>query len=278
MPKKIFDYIIEDRLPFFWCEGCGNGIILKSIAKAFADLDLDPKNVVVVTGIGCWGKADDYLSTNSLHVTHGRALAAATGVKAVNPELKVIALMGDGDGLTIGGNHFIHAARRNMDITAIISNNFNYGMTGGQYSGTTPEPSFTSTSRYGSIEPPFDICALAKAAGAPYVARATVYHVNLLEKYIKNAILKKGFSVVDVINICPTYYGRFNKLKSPVDMMNWLKNNATTKLEEGDIYNNKFAIGEFVNEDKLDFSTKYASIQKNARELSIHLEQDLSGR
>jgi 2-oxoglutarate ferredoxin oxidoreductase subunit beta len=165
-----------------------------------------------------------------------------------------------------------------MDITAIISNNFNYGMTGGQYSGTTPEPSFTSTSRYGSVEPPFDICALAKAAGAPYVARATVYHVNLLEKYIKNAILKKGFSVVDVINICPTYYGRFNKLKSPVDMMNWLKDNATTKLEEGNIYNNKFAIGEFANEDKLDFSTKYARIQKNARELSAHLEQDLSGK
>lgn len=278
MSKMIFDYIIEENLPFMWCEGCGNGIILKSIAKAMADLDLDPKNVVVVTGIGCWGKADDYLKTNSLHVTHGRALAAATGVKAANPNLKVFALMGDGDGVTIGGNHFIHAARRNMDITAIISNNFNYGMTGGQYSGTTPGNSVTSTSRYGSIEPPFDICVLAKAAGAPYVARATVYHVNLLEKYIKTAITKKGFSVVDVINICPTYYGRLNKMKSAVEMMEWLRDNSTTKQDEGNLYDNKFAIGEFINIEKPDFSTKYAEIQKIAKDKILRMEHDLGGR
>ncbi|WP_422443753.1 thiamine pyrophosphate-dependent enzyme [Thermoanaerobacterium sp. DL9XJH110] len=278
MTRSIFDYIIEDKLPFFWCEGCGNGIILKATARALADLDLDPKDVVVVTGIGCWGKADDYLATNSLHVTHGRALAAATGVKAVNPNLKVVTLMGDGDGVTIGGNHFIHAARRNMDITAIIANNFNYGMTGGQYSGTTPEKSFTSTSRFGSIEPPFDICALARAAGAPYVARATVYHVNILEKYIKAAIAKKGFSVVDVISICPTYFGRLNNMKSAVEMMEWLKNSSTTKIAESDIFNNKFAIGVFADEDKPDFSTKYAEVQKNAREKLAQLEEDLSGR
>ena len=215
----------------FWCEGCGNGIILKSIAQAFADLELDQKNIVVVTGIGCWGKADDYLKTNCLHVTHGRALAAATGVKAVNPKLKVVVLMGDGDGLTIGGNHFIHAARRNLDLTAIVSNNFNYGMTGGQYSGTTPEDSFTSTSRYGSIEPPFDVCELAKSAGASYVARSTVYHVKPLEKYIKAAISKKAF-----FSRCnkhlPTHYGRLNNMKSSVEMMEWLKNSNTTKIEE----------------------------------------------
>ena len=266
MPRNIFDYIYEDRLPYSWCSGCGNGIILKSIAQALADLGFDPKNVVVVTGIGCWGKADIYMKTNALHVTHGRALAAATGVKAANPGLKVIALMEDGDSVTIGGNHFIHAARRNMDITAIISNNFNYGMTGGQYSGTTPEGSNTSTSRYGSIEPPFDICQLAKSAGAPYVSRATVYHVNLLEKYIKTAMSKKGFSVIDVINICPTHYGKNNKLKSAVEMMNWLKDGSTMKLEEGNIAENRFALGEFANMDRLDFMTKYKDVQKAAME------------
>jgi len=276
--RNIFDYIIEDKLPFFWCEGCGNGIILKAIARAFADLNLDPREIVVVTGIGCWGKADDYLSVNSLHVTHGRALPAATGVKAVNPNLKVLALMGDGDGLTIGGNHFIHAARRNIDITTIISNNFNYGMTGGQVSGTTPENSITSTSRFGSVEPPFDVVKLAIASGASYVARATVFHVNLLEKYIKNAIMKRGFSVVDVINICPTYYGRLNQMKTPVEMMEFLKNNSTFKQDEGDVNLRKFALGEFVNIEKPDFSTKYLEIQKQAREKLSSLEQDAGAR
>jgi len=276
--RNVFDYIIEEKLPFFWCEGCGNGIILKTIAKVFADLNLDPREIVVVTGIGCWGKADDYLSVNSLHVTHGRALPAATGVKLVNPNLKVLALMGDGDGLTIGGNHFIHAARRNIDITAIISNNFNYGMTGGQVSGTTPEKSITSTSRFGSVEPPFDVVNLAIAAGASYVARATVYHVNLLEKYIKNAIMKKGFSVVDVINVCPTYFGRLNKLKTSVEMMEFLRDNSTFNKNEGDINSNKFALGEFVNIEKPDFSTKYLEVQKQAKEKIFSLEQDSGAR
>ncbi|KYO64519.1 thiamine pyrophosphate-dependent enzyme [Thermovenabulum gondwanense] len=278
MARNVFDYIIEEKLPFFWCEGCGNGIILKTIAKVFADLNLDPREIVVVTGIGCWGKADDYLSVNSLHVTHGRALPAATGVKLVNPNLKVLALMGDGDGLTIGGNHFIHAARRNIDITAIISNNFNYGMTGGQVSGTTPEKSITSTSRFGSVEPPFDVVNLAIAAGASYVARATVYHVNLLEKYIKNAIMKKGFSVVDVINVCPTYFGRLNKLKTSVEMMEFLRDNSTFNKNEGDINSNKFALGEFVNIEKPDFSTKYLEVQKQAKEKIFSLEQDSGAR
>ncbi|MGB9839638.1 thiamine pyrophosphate-dependent enzyme [Thermovenabulum sp.] len=278
MARNVFDYIIEEKLPFFWCEGCGNGIILKTIAKVFADLNLDPREIVVVTGIGCWGKADDYLSVNSLHVTHGRALPAATGVKLVNPNLKVLALMGDGDGLTIGGNHFIHAARRNIDITAIISNNFNYGMTGGQVSGTTPEKSVTSTSRFGSVEPPFDVVNLAIAAGASYVARATVYHVNLLEKYIKNAIMKKGFSVVDVINVCPTYFGRLNKMKTSVEMMEFLRDNSTFNKNEGDINSNKFALGEFVNIEKPDFSTKYLEVQKQAKEKISSLEQDSGAR
>lgn len=278
MSKSIFDYINEPSLPSSWCQGCGNGIMLRSLAEAMLELNLDPRKVVIVTGIGCWGKADIYMKTNALHVTHGRALAAATGVKAANPELTVIALMGDGDSVTIGGNHFIHAARRNMDITAIISNNFNYGMTGGQYSGTTPESSTTTTSRYGSIEEPFDICKLAKAAGATYVARASVYHTNHLDKYIKTALSKKSFSVVDVINICPTHYGSNNKMKSGVEMMKWVKDSSTMKIEEGNICESKFAIGEFINVDKLDFMTKYIQVQNAAREQSLNLKIESDGK
>ena len=278
MSKNIFDYINESSLPSSWCSGCGNGIILRSIGEAMVELDLDPRKIVIVTGIGCWGKADIYMKTNAIHVTHGRALATATGIKAANPELNVIAIMGDGDSVTIGGNHFIHAARRNMDITAIISNNFNYGMTGGQYSGTTPESSNTTTSRYGSIEPPFDICELAKAAGAPYVARASVYHTGHLDKYIKTALSKKSFSVVDVINICPTHYGSNNKMKSGVEMMKWVKDSSTMKIEEGNICESKFAIGEFINVDKLDFMTKYLQVQKSAREQSLNVKIESDGK
>ena len=146
---NYLDYLRTDKFPHFWCSGCGNGIVLCAIARAFEELDLTLENTVVVTGIGCWGKADDYVRTNSFHGTHGRALAFATGIKLANPSLNVVVLMGDGDGITIGGNHFIHAARRNVDVTAILVNNFNYGMTGGQYSGTTPEERITTTSRYG---------------------------------------------------------------------------------------------------------------------------------
>ncbi|HCJ58399.1 MAG TPA: 2-oxoacid:ferredoxin oxidoreductase subunit beta, partial [Clostridiaceae bacterium] len=196
---KYDDYLIKEKLPLFWCSGCGNGTVLGAILRAFATLELDKKNTVVVTGIGCWGKADDYISTNTFHGTHGRALSFATGIKLANPKLKVIALMGDGDGATIGGNHLIHTARRNVDITAIVVNNFNYGMTGGQYSGTTPEDSYTATSRYGHIEPGFDLCKLVEAAGAPYVARGSAYNVVQLEKLIRDGIEKKGFSFIEAI-------------------------------------------------------------------------------
>ncbi len=232
-----------------------------------ADLEFDPKNVVVVTGIGCWGKADIYMKTNALHVTHGRALAAATGIKAADPGLKVIALMGDGDSVTIGGNHFIHAARRNMDITAIISNNFNYGMTGGQYSGTTPENSITTTSRYGHIEPGFDLCKLAEAAGAPYVARGSVYNVVQLEKLIEGALMKKGFSFVEAVAPCTTHFGRLNGMKKPTDMYKWIKDNsvsiaAAEKLSPEE-REKKFVLGKFVDKDIADYSMKYQCIIDN---------------
>ena len=164
-------YLKPGVLPHMWCAGCGIGTMLGAMLRAFEELGYSNTDTVVVTGIGCTGKLDDYLVTNALHTTHGRALAYATGIKAFNPRLHVVVIMGDGDGVTIGGNHFIHAARRNMDLTAIVLNNLNYGMTGGQASGTTPEWSITSTTAYGNPEREFDICALAEAAGANYVAR-----------------------------------------------------------------------------------------------------------
>ncbi len=244
-----------------WCPGCGNGIVLGAMLRAFEELEYELHNTVVVTGIGCWGKADDYLLTNALHTTHGRALAFATGIKAANPRLHVVVLMGDGDGITIGGNHFIHAARRNMDLTAIVVNNYNYGMTGGQCSGTTPADSYTSTTLYGNPERELDICRLAEVAGANYVARGTVYHGWELQQLIKEALNKKGFALVEAVSPCPTHFGSHNGMREPVEMLNHLKEKAVTmdayrqlKEPERDGY---FVIGKLAERDAPDFSTNY---------------------
>jgi 2-oxoglutarate ferredoxin oxidoreductase subunit beta len=196
-------YFKKGALPLTWCSGCGIGVMLGALLRAFEELEYEPRDTVVVTGIGCTGKADDALVTQALHTTHGRALAYATGVKAFNPKLHVVAIMGDGDSVTIGGNHFIHAARRNIDLTAIVINNFNYGMTGGQVSCTTPGERFTSTTAYGNPERDIDICALAEVAGANYIARETPDHGWDMKERIKEALTKKGFSLVEVVSPCP---------------------------------------------------------------------------
>ena len=259
--KKSHEYLRMDKLPLFWCPGCSDGIVLGAIARSLAELDLKKEETVIVTGIGCWGKADDYIATHTVHVTHGRALAYATGIKSARPELKVLVLMGDGDCSTIGGNHFIHAARRNIDLTAIVVNNYNYGMTGGQYSATTPEGSMTSTSILGTVEPAFDLCGLAEAAGASYVARSTAYHVAQMQKMITRAIDKKGFSFLDIISTCPTHYGRRNKIGDGAEMMGWLRDNGVTAKEYESLSENekavKFPIGVFVDREQQDHSTKY---------------------
>lgn len=248
-------------LPSLWCAGCGNGIVLNALLCAFDEANLRARDILVVSGIGCWGKADDYIKTNALHVTHGRALSFATGAKAANPNLNVVVLMGDGDGATIGGNHLIHAARRNMDLTAIIVNNFNYGMTGGQYSGTTPAGAITSTSPVGNPERSFDLAELLVAAGANYVARETVAHGMLLKQRIKKAISKKGFSMVEAISPCTTLFGPKNSMKKPVDMLLHLKKTgvplAKFKTMEDAEKQHTFPTGEFVDNDTEDFSTRY---------------------
>ena len=262
-------YLIKDKLPLFWCRGCGNGIVLQAILRAFAERQLDKKKIVVVTGIGCWGKADDYIDTHTFHGTHGRALAYATGIKLANPELTVVALVGDGDGATIGGNHLIHAARRNVDITTIMVNNFTYGMTGGQYSGTTPDHFLSTTSAYGHVEKPFDVSQLVVAAGAPYVSRTTTYHARQLEKYIGEALDRQNFSFVEAISQCPVHFGRSNQMAQPVETLAWIKENTISVQQSMKLTDeekvNKFVIGNLVDREQEDYSRRYQKVQELAK-------------
>jgi len=266
MSLNYKDYLAIDKLPQMWCSGCGNGIILRAVAEALAELGIPPHKTVVSTGIGCWGKADDYMKTHAFHGTHGRALAFATGIKLGNPELTVIALMGDGDAVTIGGNHFIHAARRNIDLVAIIANNYNYGMTGGQYSATTPFESRTTTSPKGDPETGFDVCALAGAAGANYVARTTCYHVGAIKRHIIEAVNKKGFSVVEVASACPTYFGRYNGQGDAVKMMEYFRTRAVAKSRYARMSEEEkkghFPVGVFVDRSREDFLTAYKRLNQ----------------
>jgi len=222
----VFDYLTylrEWNFPHIWCSGCGDGIVLKALIRAVHKLGISRDEAVMVSGIGCSSRTPGYVDINTLHTTHGRAIAFATGVKLANPKLTVIVVTGDGDATAIGGNHYIHAARRNIDLTVLLYNNYIYGMTGGQVSPTTPIGGMASTAPYGNLEPPFNISGLAGAAGASFVARGDVYHVQKLEKLITKAMQKKGFSVVEILSPCPTAYGRRNKMAHPVQMMKWLK-------------------------------------------------------
>jgi len=221
--KGIDHYLAHNKLPHMWCPGCGIGLILKQLLLGLAELHIPREKAVLASGIGCSGRAGDYVSFHRFQGTHGRALAFATGIHLANPQLTVICLMGDGDCGAIGLSHLIHAARRNINITAIVANNLNYGMTGGQYSPSTPEDAVTSTSRPGKVGGTLNLCRLAADAGADYVARSTVYHIFEAQKMIQAALNTSGFALVEILTPCPTYFGRYNKLGSAVDMMEWLK-------------------------------------------------------
>ncbi|MBI2843243.1 MAG: 2-oxoacid:ferredoxin oxidoreductase subunit beta [Armatimonadetes bacterium] len=225
---------VKKKFPHLWCPGCGIGIVLGGTIRALESLGYSKDEVVMVAGIGCTGRIPVYVDCNTLHTTHGRALSFATGVKLARPDLKVMTFMGDGDALAIGGNHFIHAARRNIDITAIIVNNAIYGMTGGQCSPTTPLGKRATTAVYGSVEPPFDTCELAKSAGASFVARSTVYHVKHVEQMIRMALEHKGFSVVEIISNCHTYYGRINMEGGAVEMVKAMREKSIMVSETMD--------------------------------------------
>lgn len=256
-PKKKF--------PTVWCAGCGNGIVMGAIIRAIDKLGLDKDNVVMVSGIGCTSRMPVYLDFNSLHTTHGRALAYATGVKFAKPNMKVIVITGDGDALAIGGNHFIHACRRNIDITTILINNNIYGMTGGQGSPTTPNGTFSTTTPYGNAEKQFDPCALAQAAGASFVARSTVHHAAQLEKAIVQAIDHNGFSLVEAISNCHTYFGRLNRLGDAVAMIKTFKERSVSKAQAAKMsaeeLSGKWVIGTLHHDEvKTEFCDEYQSL------------------
>ena len=267
--KLIHKYLRHDKkFPHVWCPGCGNGIVLGALIRAIDGAGFSKDDVVLASGIGCSGRMPVYVDFNTLHTTHGRTLTFATGIKLVKPRLTVIAIMGDGDATAIGGNHFIHAARRNLDLTAIIINNRIYGMTGGQHSPTTPYGSFTSTSIFGHIEHAFSIAELAVCAGAPFVARGTVYHVDSLHRIIRKAIQKVGFSVVEVMSNCHVQFGRRNEMKDPVIMMGWLKEHAVPVEKAKDMnreeMEGKFTIGILKDVQKPIYTEEYERIRKKA--------------
>jgi len=251
-------FLRRERIPHIWCEGCGNGIILGCFAQALDELKMDLDRVVVVSGIGCIGRVSGYTNTDSYHTTHGRPIAFATGVKLAKPELKVVVISGDGDLFAIGGNHFIHAARRNMDLQVICANNFIYGMTGGQYGPTTPLDAWTTTTPYGNIEHTFNLVHLAAACGAVYVARWTALHVRRLTESIKKALQKEGFSFIEVVSPCPEIFGRYNKMETAIKMMQWFKDVSEVRHfsdpAKAEITQKRIVVGEFVDVEKPSYS------------------------
>lgn len=266
------DYLRKERMPHIWCDGCGNGIILKSLLRVIDKLGWSKNDIVLVSGIGCSSRTAGYVDFNTLHTTHGRAIAFATGLKIARPELHVVVVSGDGDTTAIGGNHFIHAARRNIDLTLIIYNNYIYGMTGGQVSPTTPTGKKSTTTPYGNPDATFDLCRLAEAAGAVYVARSTVYHVGRMDYYIEQALTRKGFSVVEIITPCPTSYGRQNKEGRAVDMLLCLKENSINiekaAVESADKLQDKIVTGVFVDREQPSYLDNYNRVIEKAREVN----------
>ena len=269
MTKQAFnfkDYIRSRFFPHMWCPGCGHGIVLGSLLRAVHELGLDKNEIVITSGIGCSSRISGYVDFHSLHTIHGRALSFATGVKLSKPALKAIVPMGDGDALAIGGNHFIHAARRNIDITAIVMNNRIYGMTGGQFSPLSGLGKKATTAPYSTIDRNFDVVELAKSAGATFVARSTVFHANECKDLLKKGISHKGFSVVEILTQCPTYYGRKNKEGDAVQMLESYKTN-TVKIGSKKLEKNPNLIqrGIFVeNTDVPEYCEAYDEIIKTA--------------
>jgi len=251
-----------------WCPGCSNGIVTRAIIDAVVNLGLDPDKVVVVAGIGCSGRTTAYFDFSTVHCTHGRALPVATGVKAADPSLHVVVVMGDGDCAAIGGNHLIHAARRNIDLTAVVFNNLIYGMTGGQMSPTTREGDVSTTSLFGNIEQAFDICELARAAGATYVARGIPYSYQQLVTLIAGGLVHKGFSFVEAVSTCPTYYGRQNKPAEPSEMLKRMKRSAVpaATFKEGAEFRDRFPVGVLHHAERQEYTQAYEEVQRRARE------------
>jgi 2-oxoglutarate ferredoxin oxidoreductase subunit beta len=272
--RLIYKYLRHDKkFPHVWCPGCGIGILLGALIRAIDRVGFEKDEVVLISGIGCSSRLPVYVDFNTLHTTHGRALTFATGVKLANPSLKVIVVMGDGDAMAIGGNHFIHAARRNIDLTAVIINNTVYGMTGGQTSPTTPYGMKTTTAIYKNVEHAFPISEMAVTAGAVFVGRGTVYHARLLDQLIERALLKEGFGVVEVISHCHTQYGKLNRLGTAIDMMRSQKENAILVEKARDMdpeaLEGKTVIGVLVDKELPVYQNEYEKVRARAKGMAL---------
>jgi len=262
-------YYLTDHFPHLWCPGCGIGSTSAAFMRAFDRVGLNRDQTVMVNGIGCSGRVGAYLDFDVIKGTHGRSLAFATGVKLWRPELTVVAMMGDGDSSAIGGNHLIHAARRNIQIVTVVFNNQTYGMTGGQYSPTTGEGDAASTAPFGNIERPFDLCKLVAAAGGTFVARGTAYHIRQLTTIFEHALRHHGFAFVEVVSQCPMYYGRYNKMGGPAEMLRWQRDHTITlkqaeKLRPEQMAD-RFLIGELVNEQRPEYTAEYLKVVERAQ-------------
>lgn len=263
--RKFEQYLRQERLPHLWCPGCGNGIIMKALIEAIDEKGWSQDNTVIVSGIGCSSRASGYMDFDTVHSIHGRAIPFATGIKMANPNLNVIVITGDGDCTAIGGNHFIHGCRRNVDMTVILFNNNIYGMTGGQASPTTPLHHKATTAPYGAVDRPFDSCKLAIAAGATYVGRSTVFHERHLCEVISKGLENKGFSLVEAIVQCPTAYGRKNKMADPAKNLMWMRDHgimkpAWDKMSPEQKKEEMFPIGVLHHEEVIDYSDAYKEL------------------
>jgi len=255
LESPLMPYLRQDRMPHIWCPGCGIGTTVNCFVRALMESGLNLDQVAVVSGIGCTGRVAGYLKLDSFHTTHGRPIPFATGLKLANPGLKVVVYSGDGDLFAIGGNHFVHGARRNMDIMVICVNNYTYGMTGGQAAPTTPLGAVQTTMPFGNFENPFNLPFLADACGAVYVARWTVYHVRQLARAMKEGLAKKGFVFIEALSPCPTLYSRRNRLGDGVDQLKYykaksiIKDGADTK-EVGLSFQGEIIVGKFVDRER----------------------------
>jgi 2-oxoglutarate/2-oxoacid ferredoxin oxidoreductase subunit beta len=256
--NPVEPFLRTERMPHIWCPGCGIGTSVNSFARALTEANMDLKNVAIVSGIGCTGRVAGYMNLDSFHTTHGRAIPFATGLKLANPKLNVVVYSGDGDLFAIGGNHLIHAARRNVDLKVVCVNNLIYAMTGGQTAPTTPGAVVTSTNPYGTYDPSFNLPYLVEAAGAVYVARWTAFHVRQLARSMQEMFKKKGFSFIEVISPCPTLYQRRNKMGDGLDTMKFykevskIKNGAPTS-EVALSKSGEIVVGKFVDRDREDY-------------------------
>jgi 2-oxoglutarate/2-oxoacid ferredoxin oxidoreductase subunit beta len=256
--NPVEPFLRTERMPHIWCPGCGIGTSVNSFARALTESNLDLKNVAIVSGIGCTGRVAGYMNLDSFHTTHGRAIPFATGLKLAMPKLNVVVYSGDGDLFAIGGNHLIHAARRNVDIKVVCVNNLIYAMTGGQTAPTTPGSVITSTNPYGTYDPSFNLPYLVEAAGAVYVARWTAFHVRQFARSMQEMFKKKGFSFIEVLSPCPTLYQRRNKMGDGLDTMKFykevskIKNGAPTS-EVALSKSGEIVVGKFVDRERSEY-------------------------